>query len=349
MKKLMFAICAAAAMVACGTDPVATGGGFTPILNDKQLAQSAPEGEYRTQDFALTSTSCWGNSDCFTVFNQYRGCASSQSSQDTYWCASNQCNLRYTSGFSISCVINGGQCTSNSNCASGQVCENYRCVAGNQQGWSCDDGNSCTDNDRFNSLGSCVGTQRTCNDGNSCTNDYCSAGACVFSQNCGTGYTCNSWGTCDWNGNNGGSNWNYRSRIRFEVKYPSWWSLSSLDVEGQYCKSGTAPWDCVAANWDYWGRWWLSPSTRTEGTSKISTVYLDVLPEAKNYNGYLRFTMPVSGTGFTANNVFNRLTGWNGEGGTPRFYDDNGSEIFPRFYSGSGGGSVAVIYMDRSR
>lgn len=344
MRTTMWAILAALALAACGEDPTATGQ-ISEMLDDKQLSQAAPGSDFETASLALNA-SCWSDGGCASVHQSFLASAVGRCviGTSTYQCYNNECRVNFPNGngLSLTCINMSGQCTSSSQCAWNQQCVDYRCVANNQQGWSCNDGDPCTQNDQYNWQGQCVGSRITCDDGRSCTTDSCSNGTCTYTNNCSWG-TCNSAGTCD----GGWSSWGYLNRIRFELRYPSSWTLTSVDVEGQFCSSGNPPWDCYAADNDYWGRWWLAPSYYNDGWNKVARMTLDVYSGAKRDTGYLRFTMPITGYGgFSATNVFNTPTGWNGLGGTPQFFNaETGAPLTVYAYPGSGGGAIGVIKM----
>lgn len=48
-------------------------------------------------------------------------------------------------------------------------------------GVACNDGNPCTDNDKYNGSGTCVGTPKNCNNGDFCKTGRCENGTCVYS------------------------------------------------------------------------------------------------------------------------------------------------------------------------
>ncbi len=62
-------------------------------------------------------------------------------------------------------------------------------------GWACDDGKKCTENDACAS-GVCTGTTKNCGDGNSCTNDSCTASLGCVNTVVMAGTTCDDGDAC---------------------------------------------------------------------------------------------------------------------------------------------------------
>ena len=100
------------------------------------------------------------------------------------------CTLQYY-GYMTVGSLEYGQCLSNSDCVSVQMCSSQVC---NSSGWcvdlamsgeTCNDYNPCTLNDTCNN-GVCIGIDTSmCNDGNPCTDDACNqtTGSCVYTPN----------------------------------------------------------------------------------------------------------------------------------------------------------------------
>jgi hypothetical protein len=93
-------------------------------------------------------------------------------------CTKNQCNP--TSGeCELTLSQNGSVCEDDLLCTEYSVCQDGECIGELKD---CDDDNPCTDDVCLNQQGGCVYQDNTasCNDGNSCTqNDFCQDGACV--------------------------------------------------------------------------------------------------------------------------------------------------------------------------
>ncbi|MEK7647619.1 MAG: hypothetical protein AAB384_01105 [Patescibacteria group bacterium] len=273
MRKLMFAICAAAAMVACGTDPMATGG-FTS-LPQEIASLPAPESG-RTGVIEAELGTCNSSSQCgYSEFNAWlyesdlsANCVSLESS----WCAYGRCKGNVTIDFTCSGSDDG--CMYDSQCGA-----NRRCYAGtctDLYSGSCNDQDLCTYNDTYQSNGVCKGTRYTCNDvngcttdecyvsggaaycrntsascadNNVCTNDWCSSGGscqhtqisncCRSSSDCASGYGCSS-NQCVWVGYGGGSggSGNPVAIVNVEVITAPSFNLSGADFYGQFCSWG---------------------------------------------------------------------------------------------------------------
>ncbi len=129
----------------------------------------------------------------------------SKDCNDTLSCTSDSCNPA------------NGQCLnelSNTKCLIGGVCYNdnqgragfpcQRCEANTPLQWTnrpvdtdCEDGDACTESDKCNSSGTCVGgAPPDCDDGNQCTINGCNSGTGCTTQDRAMGFGCNDGDLC---------------------------------------------------------------------------------------------------------------------------------------------------------
>lgn len=147
-------------------------------------------------------------------------CLSKEGCEDGNPCTDNTCEP------ATGCITlsNQATCTDSSVCTEGDLCQGSACSSGKvlvcddgnvctsdacdpKVGCvftfvtaSCNDGNSCTDQDTC-VAGICAGAPKNCNDGNACTEDSCSGGTCSskavpFGTLCGDSSLCNKQGVC---------------------------------------------------------------------------------------------------------------------------------------------------------